>query len=83
MTHHLVPKMADVLYRVTYPIVIECWSRELFRELVFFDLLGERRLVIIGGQIRVTQQYGLSDPLLDQLVKGAEVGRPIVLRVTL
>jgi len=39
------------------------------------------RLVDLGDPR--TQQSSLSDPLLDQFIEGAEVRRPVVLRVTL
>ena len=33
--HHLVPKVADMLYRITYSgVVVECWSGEFLWELV-------------------------------------------------
>ena len=47
------------------------------------DLLREGRLVDFGGWNRITQQSGLSDPLLDQLVEDAEFERPAVLWVAL
>jgi len=40
MAHHLVSKMTNVLYRVTYSgVVVDCWSGEL-QELTLLDLLG-------------------------------------------
>ena len=46
MACHLVSKITDVLYRVTYSgVVVECQSGELLRELALQDLLGEERLM--------------------------------------
>ena len=84
MAHHLVPKMVDMLYRITYlRVVIEYQSGERLWELALLDLFGEERLVDLGSRSRVIQQYCLSDPLLDQFVEGAEVRRPAVLRAAL
>ena len=51
------------------------------RELALLDLLGEGRLVDLGDRSRVSQKSGPSDPLLDQFIEGAEVGRPVVLKI--
>ena len=61
MAHHLVPKMADVLYQLTYTrVVAECWSKELLRELALLDFLEDGRLVDLESWSRVIQQSSLS-----------------------
>jgi len=62
---HFVPKIADVLCRVTYSRVAV--NVRALRKLALLDLLGEGRLVDLGGWSKVTRQFGLFDPLLDQL----------------
>ena len=73
-----------MLNRIThYGVVVESESQEFPRELTLLDLLGERRIVDSGSWAWVVRQLGLHDLLLDQLIEGMEIRRPIVLRVTL
>jgi len=84
MTHHLVSKMVDALYQVTYSgAVVECWSGEVLRELALLDLLREGRPIDLDSWSTVTQQFGLSESLMDQFVEDVEVGRCVVLWVAL
>ena len=50
IAHHLVSKMADVLYRVTHFRVIECWNRQLLWELALWIFLerGDSWILAVG-----------------------------------
>ena len=72
-----------MLYQNTYSRVIECQSGEFLQELIRRNLFGESKLVDLYGWSRMIRQSGLPDPLLNQFIESAEVGRPAILRVAL
>jgi len=52
-----------------------------FSRIELLDFLREGRLMDFGSWSRVSKNSSLSDPLLDQFIEAAKVGRPAVLRV--
>ena len=52
MAHHLVLKMINVLYLVTYSrVVVECWSGELLQELTSWIFLERRDSWILAVRV--------------------------------